>query len=265
MLFISISKIPGGLIEIFIRRLGFIIAVIVIMIILYNLGLPVYAAAVITFFLSIGIYLGVNILTGKKRLSLLDDHCDPEAFLDVMDRIRKKIPEKNQKAIAYANLNISAALILMGNLEEAKEVLLSIDRNLLSHSNGTMFTYAINLISCLYELGETDQAEKLFEILMPVVAPAGRKRVLTAKIFVAERFFFLKRYNESREHFTQLPREKMCLRNRLEILYRLAQMDEISGDLDAALKKYRIVAEKGNKLWIAARAKEKLKEANVPD
>lgn len=52
----------------------------------------------------------------------------------------------------------------------------------------------------------------------------------------------------------------MNRRNRLEILYRLAQIDELEGNTEAVLKKYSQVAMNGNKLWIAAKAREKCEQ-----
>lgn len=54
--------------------------------------------------------------------------------------------------------------------------------------------------------------------------------------------------------------KRLSRRNRLEILYYLARMDEIEGNKEKALKKYRIIADNGNKLWIAKMAREKVKQ-----
>jgi hypothetical protein len=74
---------------------------------------------------------------------------------------------------------------------------------------------------------------------------------------VAERFFYLKRYNESREQFNKILNQKLTKRNRLEVLYFLAQMDEQEGNKEAAMDKYNQIANEGNKLWIAKMAREK--------
>lgn len=54
--------------------------------------------------------------------------------------------------------------------------------------------------------------------------------------------------------------KRLSRRNRLEILYYLARMDEIEGNKEKALKKYGIIADNGNKLWIAKMAREKVKQ-----
>lgn len=54
--------------------------------------------------------------------------------------------------------------------------------------------------------------------------------------------------------------KRLSRRNRLETLYYLARMDEIEGNKEKALKKYGIIADNGNKLWIAKMAREKVKQ-----
>lgn len=242
------------------RRLGLIIVVILIMVAIWQLGVHPYTAAIITAALVIGINTAVSIILNNKRTGLLNTECDPEAYLGKMEKLREKSVGKNPKATACLDINISAALISSGEFEEAKEVLLSIDKNLLSVKNGSLFAYTVNLIWCYYELGETELAEKLFETQMPVLAPINKKMTVTVQMLVADRYFFLKRYAESRECLTKLWKEKMNRRNRLEILYRLAQIDELEGNTEAALKKYSQVAMNGNKLWIAAKAREKCEQ-----
>ncbi|WHH60795.1 hypothetical protein [Petroclostridium sp. X23] len=50
--------------------------------------------------------------------------------------------------------------------------------------------------------------------------------------------------------------QKISKRIRLCIVYRLAKIDEKAGDIASAREKYTEVAVHGNKLWIAAQAKD---------
>lgn len=227
------------------------------MIILMVLELKPFTAVIATVLIVLAMYAAISIISHKKRISLLDDECNPEKFLYRTEK-QQEITGKNPRAKAYLDIDRSAAMIASGNLEEAKEILLSIDKNLLSYKNGSLLVYTINLISCLYELGETERAEELFESQMPTLSPITKRMMLQVNMLMAERFFFLKKYGESREHFKRLWKEKLSKRKRLEILYRLAQMDELEGKTEDALKKYKKVADNGNKLWIAAKAREKL-------
>lgn len=233
---------------------------VILVVILGSLDLQTLAIVIIPILSVLVIYITISFIRSKKRYNLLDTDCDPEAFLYRTEK-QKEITGKNPKVNACLDIDRAAALIASGQFEKAKEILLSIDKKLLSHKNGTLLVYTINLISCLYELGEVDRAEELFETQIPILSPVTKKMMLAVNMLVAERFFHLKRYNESREHFKKLWKDKLSIRKRLEILYRLAQIDEIEGNTEDALKKYRKVADNGNKLWIAAMAREKCGEA----
>jgi len=120
--------------------------------------------------------------------------------------------------------------------------------------------YTINLISCLYELGEISYAEELFETQIHILPPLNERMTLSMKVLVAERLFFLNKYEESRERFQQLLREKSTKRKELYRLYRLAQIDEKTGNTVSTKKKYKEVSNRGNKLWVAIQAQKQLKE-----
>jgi len=234
-----------------------------VMAILMLLGLKVIPAAIITFLTVVSIYIIIAVTSNKRRLSLLDEKCDPEEFLAATEKQKQVMKKEDPKIEAYLDINRAVAFISMGRFDEAKKILLLIDKEALSHKNGSLFAYTVNLIVCYYELGEIDSAEELFETQMPVLPPVNKRMELFAKILVAERLFFLKRYGESREHFERLLNEKkLSKRSRLEILYRLAQMDELDGNAEAAFKKYKKIADYGNKLWIAEKAREKC--GNMP-
>jgi len=230
-----------------------------IMIILKLLDLPLFAIVIITVAIMLALYIAISIISHKKRLSLFENECDPEKFLLRTEK-QKEITGKNPKVKALLDIDCAAALILSGKFDEAKEVLLSIDKNKLSYRNGSLLAYTINLISCYYELGEIDRAEELYETQMPTLSPVNKRMMLAVNMLMAERFFFLKRYNESREYFNRLWKEKLSKCRRLEILYRLAQMDELEGNTESAIKRYQKVADNGNKLWIAAKAREKCRK-----
>ncbi len=92
----------------------------------------------------------ITLIRINKRLNLLEEKCDPQAFLDATEKQRKGTG-KNSKMNAILDINKSAALISMGEFREAKETLLSIDKSKLSNNN--LLVYTINMICCLYELG----------------------------------------------------------------------------------------------------------------
>ena len=231
-----------------------ITAIIMIFLMLMNIQ-PLLAAAITVLIVMIG-YISIAFIRAKKRLNLLDYECDPEAFLERTEK-QRAITGKNPKFNAYFDIDRAAGLITLGRFEEAKEILLSIDTSKLSSKNNSLLIYTINLMMCFYELGEINRAEELFETQIPGLPPINQRVLFAINQLVAERFFYLKRYNESREQFNKILNQKLTKRNRLEVLYFLAQMDEQEGNKEAAMDKYNQIANEGNKLWIAKMAREK--------
>lgn len=233
-----------------VNRVIFFLLTLMIMAVLLAIGSHPFLAAAITILLIVIIYITAGMVRNKYRMGLLDDRCDPEAFLERTDK-QINITGRNPAPKNILLINRSTGLIELGRFEEAKEILLSIDKSRLSVRNGSLFAYTANLISCYFGSGEIDRAEELFETEMAVLPPIGKKAEFAAKMLVAKRLFHLKRYCESREQFNKLLAQKISKRARMSILYYLARMDEIEGNRESAMLKYSEVAKEGNKLWIA--------------
>lgn len=217
---------------------------------------PILAGVITLILISTG-YISIALFRNKKRLHLLEDLCDPKAFIEATEH-QRGITGKDPKINAYLNVDHSAGLILSGKFQEAKDRLLSIDPKYLSHKNGTLLIYTINLISCYYSLGEIKDADDLYETKMPLLSPVNSKLTLYTKLLIAERFLIHGILLESKEKYKACLEEKVTSRQRLCILYNLAQIDEKSGDFKAAQIKYEEVAKHGNQLWVAKDAQQKL-------
>lgn len=241
-----------------VNRFIFITVTAIIMIALLAIQFHPLLAAAITIFLAMSGYIIISYIRSKKRLSLLEEECDPEAFLERTEE-QRAITGRNSRYNTYFDIDRAAGLITLGRFEEAKEILLSVDGSRLSRKNDTLLVYTINLILCFYELGEVTRAEELFETQIPTLPPINTRIVLAVNVLVGERFFFLGRYDESCKHFNGLLSQKLSKRTRIGIIYYLAQVEEKMGNITAAWEKYRQVAQEGNKLWIAEKAREKCK------
>ncbi|MEW9095268.1 MAG: hypothetical protein AB2417_09320 [Clostridiaceae bacterium] len=240
-----------------VNRIGFIVVTFLLMLILSVLTKNVIISGSITFITVMIGYIIIASVRNKKRLDLLEENCDPQGFLEATEK-QRAITGKKDKYNAYLNIDRAAGLITMGEFQNAKEVLLSIDKTHLSVKNGALLIYTINLLCCLYELGEISHAEEIFETQIPLLPPVNARMTLSMKLLVAERFLFLNRYEESKEKLQELLNEKITKRMRISVLYNLAKIDENTGDIDSAQKKYKEVADNGNKLWIAEEAKKHL-------
>ncbi|MCY6370598.1 tetratricopeptide repeat protein [Clostridium ganghwense] len=240
-----------------VNRIKFIIITFIIMITLLILTNNPIISGGITFTIIMVGYIIIAYIRGKKRLNLIEENCDPQAFIEATEK-QRSITGKNPKINTYLNIDEAVGLILHGEFQKAKEALLSIDKSYLSLKNGTLLVYTINLISCLYELGEISYAEEIFETQIPILSPVNPRMKLAMKLLVAERLFFLNRYEESKEKIQPLLSEKISKRIKVSILYKLAQIDEKNGEFESAQRRYKKVVDEGNKLWIAIQAKQNL-------
>lgn len=244
-----------------INRNLFIVLAIIIMVVLLMFQINIVLSAGIALIISIGLYITLSFKESKKRLSLLEEDCDPQAFLASTEKQRASA-KGNLKTNTYLDLDKAAGLIAMGDFKKAREVLESIDKSYLSVENGTLLVYTMNYITTLYELGEINQGEKIYKIEIADILSKSRFVPLYKSLLDADRFYFLKKYNKSRELLNEMLNAKFTIGKKMGILYRLAQIDEIDGSIDEALENYNEVASKGNKLWIAEQAKKRIESLN---
>jgi tetratricopeptide (TPR) repeat protein len=217
---------------------------------------PVIAGAITMVTVMAG-YIVISVIRSRKRIHLLEEKCDPQAFIEATEK-QMKLTGKNPKVKAYLNIDKAAGLIVLGEFQKAKEVLSSVDKSYLSARNGSLLIYKINMISCSYELGEIPFAEELFETQLLPQRSANVQIAKAMEFLDAERLFFLNKFEESRQKFQKLINEKTSKRKRVEILYRLALIDDINGDTESAKQKYKEVADNGGGLWSASQARKRL-------
>lgn len=217
-------------------------------------------SGVITFITIITAYTLITVYLNKKRNGLLEDSCDPDAFLKATEKLLSKAGKK-PKFKALIDINLAAGLIVKGDLTAARDLLDSIDLSLLSLKNGTLFTFYLNRITCAYLMGEMELAEELFETKVPLLAPVSSKMLLSTEMLIAERFFYTKKYNESQERLLKLLQRKTSRRLRVEIYFLLARIDEELGNSSAAAEKYEKVAKYGGQTAVALKARTILQKA----
>lgn len=239
-------------------RLIMVVSIIITWLFLRKFGYNLPAAALTVGILTV-VFSTISIWRNKSRINLLNEECDPEAFLISTEKQAEKV-EKNPELTDFITIDMSAGLICKGEFQAAKELLEEMDKEKLSKNRSVMFAYTINLTICYYELGDILQAERLFETQIAVLPPIGKRQQQYVKHLVGGRYFYLGKYDESYEYFMQLLEDKFDYSRReyLNILFFLAQIEEIKGNTEAAKEKYQRIVAKGNKLWIAVQSAKKL-------
>ena len=247
-----------------VNRVLFIGFTFVLTITLLLLGMNPVATAALTMLIVMTGYTVISVMRNQSRVRLLDDACDPEAFLLRTEKQEAITGHKSRISELFA-IDKAVAYMAMGDYERAKPLLMGFDSQKFSNNDTILAIHTIDLILCHYELGEIKEAEALFESRLAVLSPFQMRIKLATKILVGERLFYLGRYEESKNELTNLLKQAMTMRARLGILYKLAQIDEINGDKASAIKRYTKVADMANKLDIAKRAKMKLDEMMVSE
>lgn len=207
--------------------------------------------------------IGYKILLSRKSLAILNEDCDPMKYLEVLEKLMKT-SKTNIKINLVYGINQSAGLMSAGEFIKAKEVLLMFeDAYRMSKNKIFAFIFHNNLMMCLYQLGEISEAEKLYDSVFATYSTNNKKIKQALEMIQTERLFHLGYFVESKERFHQQLSWKQNKRGRLDAIYRLAQIAEKSGDIEQAVVHYSEVAEKGNQLWIAKQAKEKVSMLEV--
>ena len=194
-----------------------------------------------------------------------DKDCNPLGFIKRGNWLLK-FYKPHQQMFIHVQINRAVAFIEMGKFEDAIKVLESLNINNKLFSNIVVrFTYYNNLIYAYYNLNKVDEAEVIFnERFKELYDQSKNIRSLTeaVQMFDAIRLFYLKAYEESKiklESILDLPYVK---RRNVVAMYFLAKIAELNGDIEEAMKKFKIVAQEGNILYVAQEAKNILNQIN---
>ena len=145
----------------------------------------------------------------------------------------------------------------MGDFQKAFIALNAMDKT--KFTKKQLLAYEVDLLSYFYASGEFDSAEEIFQNEFALIPKASSALTTELKLISAQRLLYLEHYNDSRDLLNAVLKKNTSLRNQIYTQYFLALIDEKEGKNEDALIKFREVADKGNKLWIAQQARLKLK------
>lgn len=226
---------------------------LVCIVILKAVGLSYWQTLLSIVIAEIVLYIIYVILHSMRLRHLLDEKCDPVEYLNRMQKQKQRIKRK-PKLVAFTSINVAVGYMLLGDYATAKSILSEIDQKYLSDKNGTLLVYTIDTILCCYELGQHEEANRLYETQLPVLAPMSKRLKKSLQILVGERYYYLGQYEECKKHLSSILDIELTTRQQLGILYLLAKVEILQGNYERAAKRLKKVAKFGNKLWIAAEA-----------
>ncbi|MDF2589472.1 MAG: hypothetical protein K0S41_3313 [Anaerocolumna sp.] len=239
----------------------FFVLTLIIGLALNSTGINLVATIVITMVAVFSLYITIAMIRQRKYINQLDELCDPEKFLE--STMKQEGITGNCKNSYLFTINTAVSHMELGDYMTGLKLLESVDKDQFGKNKISQTVYYIDLMICYYELGMIEKAEQLFETVLPLAAPYNNKLKQSIDVLIGERFYYLGRYEESYEHLSKVVKEyQMCKRRYLEVIFRLAFMDELKGDMDKAIKRYEKVIKFGNKLGIVNDAKDRLNKLN---
>lgn len=243
----------------FAGKFGLYIFTVIVTLALYFSGVPAPYLFVFIFVFLFGIYTALTIRRHRKRHGLLNETCDPEAFvLKTLDQM--EIMEKRKKSTTILTIDHCAGLASQGRYEECLSVLDSVDTDLLSSKNNSELVWYLNKYYCLSNLGRLSEAEQIYQEKFVVLPALGKNLQFAMKMVVARRHFYIKDYEEAKPLLTALLDEQMPTRHRLGIVFDLGVIAMNEGERGKAISHFNEVIESGNKLYIVQEAKDYIKK-----
>lgn len=237
----------------------FVLYVIIIYICMYIFfavfHLNYVLAGVLSLSIGVSFYLISFFKEQKSFLKILDEKCDPERYLEVMIKQKKRF-KRDKKMVNYAEFNCAVSYMLLGKSQEAKDCMLGIDTDLFFTNKKNAIIYVIDLVLCYYELGEIEKAESLYQENFEKLQDIKFGLEKNVEILSGVRYYYLKQLDQSYEVLESLLTSELSTRLYLGVLFYLAKMDQQKGDVQLAKERFHKVAEEGNKLWIAQEAKQ---------
>lgn len=223
----------------------------------FGLGVSLILSWLLTMVIFLGIYLPYCHYLHQKRVRLLNEQCDPEAFLEATVRLQDK---KRKKSRVYHILFIdqAAAYITMGKMEEARDVLEGMDSKCIKPYSSSMMAYYINLAIAYYESGDVETGESIFENKITTASSCNNKGLIKCiEILIAKRYMIQGKYDACMEKLEQVKDlGQTSLRLRLEIAFFEGECAYATGDMKLAKKRFERVIKHGNKLYIVTKAKD---------
>lgn len=240
-------------------KLGLYLMTVIVTLGLYFTGVPAPYLFVFIFVFLFGIYTALTIRRHRLRHALLNNDCDPEAFiLKTLDQM--EVMEKRKKSTTILTIDHCAGLASQGRFEECLSVLDGVDMDLLSAKNNSELVWHLNKYYCLCNLGRMSEAEQIYQEKFTTLPALGKNLQFAMKMVVARRYFFTKDYEQAEPLLTALLDDPMPKRHRLGIVYDLGVLNMNSDNRGKAISYFNEVIEEGNKLFIVEEAKEHMKK-----
>lgn len=208
-----------------------------------------------------------NLLASKKHnkiIQILQDECDPVKYLNTYYPLTQKRVGKKLKSLLL--LNLASGYISVGDYAQAKNVLASIDLKNSKPMNNIMFH--LHLTSLNINEGNIAQAGKALDYVSNLISTTKipqtqidllnkTRNLYAARIRIENGYF-----DEVEQTLLGIIATSESMNETVSARYALAKLYIKQNRTDEAIKEMRFVAENGNTLAIAQKARAFLQTVN---
>lgn len=198
----------------------------------------------------------VNIIQ-RKRYKLIEENLDPEAFVKATEKQFETIGN-DKKANGMLSNDLAAGLMSMGKYDEAKKILKEINIKDIPKQAGILLSYLNNIMVVNYKLNNVDEANRIYEDFIRKYKVKRDNEQNIMNLILANKSLEEKDCKKSRELFRKVLEKNKSERLKIDIEFDLAIIDEKEGNIKEAIRRYKYVANNGNKLYSASLARERL-------
>lgn len=198
-------------------------------------------------------YVAISVGRHMRRIALLDEACDPEAFISATQK-QHDITGKNKRFSNYLRLDLSAGLATAGRFEETLFILDGLDEGLFRKKQ--IFRNAVNnnRYVALRGLGRDGEADLLFEESISSVQSHHKVIKIAINMARCDYEYHQKNYEACHTQIALLKQMSLSKRHRLYLCMTEGRLALEKGALDIATEHFEKVVSDGSKLYIAREA-----------
>lgn len=236
------------------NRILYYIFVSVLMLITIKITDNLILSGFITIVVSTSLYMTLAFRRASKRLALLEDECDPYAFIEATEK-QYEITGKNKKIEAYLSIDRAVGYILIGEYDDAVIELEHIDQRKITSRSGAKLVYYVNLAAAYFMMGKVEEGNRTYSEIIDMEPIKSKRYKQALKFSMVTKHIANKEYEEAKALIEELKDPKLSKRKKVTLAYNEGLIYLEEGSKSKAISKFREVVSQGNKLYIAKLAK----------
>lgn len=234
--------------------------------IIFNFIFNPILAYIIALLMVFTVSIVLAVLKLNKRNNILEKECNPVKYIKIYKKCKENI--NKIKSIDWCNLNIAVGFLHLREYQKALNYLKNVSFPM-KQNQSFQLSYHLALMICYIGLSDLEKAE--FEYENYIQKSRGKLTVNNINFAIdsvaMEYNYLLQKSSETAKYYLDMLYYRQKAYNKiinkcqnLNLLYRIATLEQELGNIESAIEKYKIISENGNLLWIATESKNKLNE-----